>query len=381
MAADNSFPMGYPAFSNAMKVLITSPSLYEYENVSGISTMISAIIEHTACDFTHFVAGRKDADGFDVNWVLAQLQIPLKFRNSIATAKPDVIHINTAFEPRSIIRDLILAKAAGRDRPVVVHVHGGRFVLQEFSNSTLASLARNLLRTASRVIVLSETEATGVRKLVPDLKTTILPNAVAAESFAVPAREWRTKNIIYLGRLHESKGLNDIIESCRMLGTQGFKFRFSCYGAGPDQERFVAAMKEMLGDNFHFGGVVSGEEKVRALSSADIFLMPSKFEGLPLSLLEAMAAGCIPIVSNRGSMTLVVDDGRNGFLVEPGDLTQIVGKLKFLLSESETGWNEIRQSAHKTIVDGYDMAQYSEKLEDLYAELVAGSGRSDSEMN
>ncbi len=340
--------------------------------------MISSIIDHASSEFTHFRAGRKNADGFDVNWALAQLQLPLRFRRAIANEKPDIIHINTAFEPRAIVRDLILAKAAGRKRPVVVHVHGGRFVLNEFSNSTLASLARNLLRTASRVIVLSDAEAGGIRKLVPELKPTILPNAVAAESFAVVEREWQTKNIIYLGRLHEAKGLDDIVESCRMLGAQGFKFKFSCYGAGPDQERFVSAMSQMLGENFHFGGVVSGEEKVRAFSSADIFLMPSRFEGLPLSLLEAMAAGCIPIVSNRGAMPSVVEDGRNGFLVEPGDLTQILGKLKFLLSENETSWNAIRENARQTIVDGYDLAQYSRKLEDLYAELLAPSRRSGS---
>ncbi len=333
--------------------------------------MISGIIDHAACEFTHFGAGRKDSDGFDLKWVIAQLLLPLKFRRAIATSKPDIIHINTSFEPRAIVRDVILAKTAGRKRPIVIHVHGGRFVLQEFPNSTLTSLARNLLRTASRVIVLSETESSAIRRLMPELTPVTLPNAVASESFAVPEREWRTKNIMYLGRLHESKGLDDIVESCRMLVDQGFKFRFTCYGTGPDETRFVTAMTEMLGDKFYFGGVVSGDEKVRAFGSADIFFMPSKFEGLPLSLLEAMASGCVPVVSDRGAMPSVVKDGHNGFLVEPGNLTQILGKLKFLLSENETAWNEIRESARKTIVDDHDLVQYSIKLEGLYGELLA----------
>jgi glycosyltransferase involved in cell wall biosynthesis len=223
--------------------------------------------------------------------------------------------------------------------------------------------------------VLSDAEAAGVVQLVPDLKPTILPNAVAADSFPLVKREGQTKNIIYLGRLHKAKGLDDIVESCRTLDAEGFRFKFSCYGAGPDQGRFVTAMTQTLGENFHFGGVVSGNGKVRAFGAADIFLMPSKFEGLPLSLLEAMAAGCIPIVSNRGAMPSVVEDGRNGFLVEPGDVTQIVARLKFLLSENATGWNAIRENARRTIVDGYDLAQYARRLEDLYGELLAPSGR------
>ena len=82
-----------------------------------------------------------------------------------------------------------------------------------------------------------------------------------------------------------------------------------------------------------------------------------------------MAAGCVPIVSNRGSIPTVVDDGRNGFLVEPGDITQIVGKLKFLLSEGEAGWNQLRQAARQTVIQGYDLAQYSKKLETIYSDV------------
>jgi glycosyltransferase involved in cell wall biosynthesis len=108
---------------------------------------------------------------------------------------------------------------------------------------------------------------------------------------------------------------------------------------------------------------------MQALNSADVFLMPSRYEGLPLSLLEAMAAGCVPIVSNRGSIPTVVDDGHNGFLVEPGDITQIVGKLKFLLSEGEAGWIQLRQAARQTVIQGYDLAQYSKKLEAIYADV------------
>src|SRR5678816_1608085 len=121
-------------------------------------------------------------------------------------------------------------------------------------------------------------------------------------------------------------------------------------------------MTSVLGEDFHYGGIVSGAEKVKALSAADIFLMPSRYEGLSMALLEAMAAGCVPIVSNRGSMPTVVEDGRNGFLVDPGDITQIVGKLKFLLSEGETGWNEYRRNARETVRTRFDMTGYSTKL-------------------
>jgi glycosyltransferase involved in cell wall biosynthesis len=353
-----------------MKVLITSPSLDENENVSGISTMISNIIEHGGCEFAHFRVGRRDGEKFGLNWVATQLKLPFAFRRAVAQADPQVIHINTAFEPRAIIRDLILAKSAGK-RPIVLQIHGGRFVMEDFPNSVLSTLAGKLLASASRVVVLGEEEAERIVQFAPGAKTAILPNAVATKDFPEADRAWGTKNIIYLGRLQEAKGLSEMVEACRLLVGQGFKFKFSCYGAGQDQQEFIRRMKGVIGDSFHYGGVISGAEKVRALGEADIFLMPSRYEGLSMALLEAMAAGCVPIVSNRGSMPTVVEDGRNGFLVDPGDITQIVGKLKFLLSEGETGWNEYRRNARETVRRRFDMSGYSEKLRTIYAEALA----------
>ena len=353
-----------------MKVLITAPSLDHQDNVSGISTMISTIIENAGCQYTHFTAGRRDSDRFDLKWFLTQLRLPFEFRRAISRAKPHLVHINTSFEPRAIIRDLVLAKSAGK-RPIVLHVHGGRFVMQDFPNGALAWAAEQLLRSASRIIVLSDTERDRILQRNAGLNITVLPNAVATGKLPFNDRPTGTRNIFYLGRLDESKGLNDIVEACRMLLGQGFKFRFSCYGTGPDKEKFVTSMRQVLGENFHYGGVVSGEQKARALAGGDIFLMPSRFEGLPMALLEAMAAGCVPVVSNRGSIPAAVSDGYNGFLVEPGDLTQIVGKLKFLLSEGETGWEEYRRNAHETVRERFDIGGYVEKLKSIYRELAS----------
>ena len=332
--------------------------------------MISNIVASGVGQFEHFQAGRKDSEGFDASWLMTQLKLPFAFRSAITRADPNVVHINTSFEPRAIVRDLILAKFAGR-RPVVLHVHGGRFVMQSFTNPTLGWAAEQLLRTAKRVVVLSEAERDSLLARSKLDSIVVLPNAIPTAKFQSGERTWDSrKTIVYMGRLDESKGLSDMVEACRMLLAQGFKFGFACYGTGPDKLKFLSEMKSTLGSDFYYGGVVSGAEKIRALASADIFLMPSRFEGLPLSLLEAMAAGCVPVVSDRGSIPTVVDDGRNGFLVEPGDLTQIVGKLKFLFSEGETGWEQLRRSARETVRERFDISDYLEKLNAIYREVT-----------
>jgi len=85
-------------------------------------------------------------------------------------------------------------------------------------------------------------------------------------------------------------------------------------------------------------------------------------------MLEAMAAGCIPVVSKIGSINLVVKDGVNGFLIEPENVRQTVEKLKFLLSD-KADWNNLRRNARKTVEEKFNLKDYIKKLEDIYAEI------------
>src|SRR5690606_33068096 len=103
--------------------------------------------------------------------------------------------------------------------------------------------------------------------------------------------------VLFFGRINESKGLGDIVEACKTLKQQGFRFRFNCYGTGPDKNSFNAAMADAIGDSYYYGGIAAGSDKWSAFGGSDIFLLPSNYEGLPMAMLEAMAAGCIPVVS------------------------------------------------------------------------------------
>ena len=361
----------YP-FAVPMKVLITAPSLDESENVSGIASLVRGIARYGSADYVHFAAGRKDGSGFDLDWITTQVKLPFSFRNTISREKPDILHLNTSFEPRSIIRDLVLAKASGTTRvPIVLHIHGGRFVLQDFSDPITKIFSESLLKTASRIIVQSDEEARSLLKRTAALPIAVLPNAVNTAEIPFGDRPKGERTIVFFGRLHESKGLAEIVAACRMLKDQGFKFKFECYGRGPAETSFVSEMTEVLGTAFRYRGIAKGPEKWNVLGSADIFFLPSKFEGLPLALLEAMAAGCVPVVSPVGMITDVVEDGHNGFIIDPGDMTQMVGKLKMLLSEPERSWTEYRKNARQTIVEKFDIKGYTSKLERIYAETLS----------
>lgn len=354
-----------------MKILITAPSLDENVNVSGISTLVVGIINNSCEEFSHFLAGRKDGEKAGIVWILKQIVLPLQFWQKIRREKPDLVHINTAFVPLSIMRDASLVFVSRFSKtPVLLHPNGGRFLIEDFKNKFLEKIAAKMLKSADKVLVLSEIEKENLTRRWDNLNIEILPNAISIDE-TLPSKEIpQKKTILFLGRIHESKGLHEIIEACETLVKEKFEFNFRCFGTGPEQDFFVGKMKEVLGENFHYGGVIAGEEKWRELCKADIFLLPSRYgEGLPLAMLEAMAARCVPVVADVASVRAVIKNGENGFLVEPYSAEQTTENLRNLLFD-KADWKLLGENARQTVKDNYSIADYVKKLEKIYRETI-----------
>ncbi|HEX8735224.1 MAG TPA: glycosyltransferase family 4 protein [Pyrinomonadaceae bacterium] len=352
-----------------LKVLLTAPSLDEKQNVSGISTVARQIIERGTFDYRHFEAGRRDGERADANWIWKQIVSVPRFRR--AARGVDIVHFNTNFNPLAVARDAVYAANARLSGiPFVMHVHGGRYLAEEFRSAGLKKIAEKMLRAADAVIVLSELEKKIIENRWRNLNVRVLENAVALDEAMPAQRENDEKTLIFLGRMHESKGLNEIVEACRRLKNENFDFRFKAFGAGELKDFFVGEMTEILGEKFRYGGVVSGAEKWKELARADVFLLPSRYgEGLPVAMLEAMAAGCVVIVSEMASTGAVINSGANGFLIEPRNVAQLVEKLKLSLS-GQIDLERFGKNARETIKAKFDLSDYIKRLENIYAEIL-----------
>jgi glycosyltransferase involved in cell wall biosynthesis len=349
-----------------MKILITAPSLDENENVSGISSIVRQIVRRSDSEFFHFHAGRRDGEKSGLKWAWRQFRLTPDFKSAIKRFDPDVVHINTSLVKRAIARDVLLAGAARKmGKPVLLHVHGGPFAAGEFE---WWHLGKSLLNQANQIIVLSELEKEAILERVPDLDIEVLPNAVPVDEIPNVEKPPGVRSILYFGRLDTNKGLHTIVEACRALNDEGLEFDFNCYGAGPDAKEFIDNMLDALDARFYYGGVVTGDEKWRVLAENDIFLLPSRYEGLPMALLEAMAAGCVPVVSDVGSVSTVVEDGVNGYLVEPGNAGQVADRLSTLLT-GDIG--EMSGASRISVKKDFDIRSYVRKLDAIYRELAA----------
>lgn len=158
----------------------------------------------------------------------------------------------------------------------------------------------------------------------PADRTYVIPNAVALNDFPAANRLRRAASeglrLLFLGRIEDSsKGVLWLPE---IFARSPGSARLTIAGDGPDLSRLRAALLAHS-PRITFMGAVGIEAVPRLMASHDIFLMPSRYEGLPMALLEAMAAGCVPIASAlRGVTDMVVDDGVNGLLFPVGDRKQ-----------------------------------------------------------
>ena len=117
-------------------------------------------------------------------------------------------------------------------------------------------------------------------------------------------------------------------------------------------------------------GQVPEGEKILQLRSSDIFVLPTFSEGLPISLLEAMAAG-LPIISTPvGAIPEVIDEGKNGFLIQPGDYEALAEKI-VILAKDHKARQEMGKNNLVKIMEQYDQSIIIRKLSNVYSQLLA----------
>ena len=123
----------------------------------------------------------------------------------------------------------------------------------------------------------------------------------------------------YLGRIEPNKGMTELLEALKKCKAEGRKFKVRFAGKEQTEGEYLPKFKEAFGEDFEYCGLVSGEAKREFLDSLDVFVMPTYFEGLPMSLLETMSYGVVPVVTKVGSIPTVVKDGENGLFVKVKD--------------------------------------------------------------
>ncbi len=284
----------------------------------------------------------------------------------------DVIH---AHELRTVENLLI-------PRPFVLSPHGtlshgtGRSM---FKRGWDTIFGRMLLRKVRRVAALTAVEADEAQALweqlgVPFPGARIIPNGIP-EDFAVSG-DLRPRYglgsgpvVLFLGRLHERKGLQFLIPAFARIADEFPDARLLI--VGPDEGMLVAArtMVEQwkLVDRILFTGMLTGVDLRAALATADLFVLPAVGEGLSMAVLEAMAAR-LPLVLTPGCNLPDVEPRGAGLLV-PREVDALAGALRSLLLNEDKRWI-MGENGRKWVRESFTWTAIAAQTETLYNDII-----------
>ena len=187
---------------------------------------------------------------------------------------------------------------------------------------------------AGRVIVLGSFWRDFVSGMAPGAaqNIVIIPNGVATPS--LPAHRGERIHILFLGRLGERKGAPQLVEALGRMAHLG-GWRATLAGDGEVAEARVQASGLGLSDRVALPGWAGPDEVAELIASADILVLPSFAENLPISVIEGMAAGLAVVATPVGAVEDIIMHERTGLLTPPGDVAALTAALTRLVEDDD----------------------------------------------
>jgi glycosyltransferase involved in cell wall biosynthesis len=187
-------------------------------------------------------------------------------------------------------------------------------------------------------------------------------------------RDYSTSPIrlVYAGRLIEHlKRVLDFVELVHQLGQHRVDFHLDLFGAGPDEQQLRQRLaRHVARGQVSFQGARPHHEVLASLKEYDVFVNLSEVEGTSVAMLEAMAAGCVPMVTEASSgVTEVIECGVNGFYVPVGDMPALASCI-VELAQSRAMLAKLGQQAHCTVQNQFSLSQYADRFVAMVEEIV-----------
>lgn len=166
-----------------------------------------------------------------------------------------------------------------------------------------------------------------------------IPNGVDLKKFENinAKKEDKFFKILFVGRLHPQKGLMYLVDAVSLIKNElPRKVRFVIVGEGDEKNNLINKIRYLgLEDLFVFKGRMFGDDLSREYESSHLFILPSLYEGFPLTVLEAWACKLPVLATSVGELSYIIKEDHNGWLVDPGNCHELAEKLKYILQLSQ----------------------------------------------
>ncbi len=340
-----------------------------FDTMGGISSVVNVYRDAGLFQRypVHYIATH--CDGSSAAKLKIALSALLQFIGLLLTNQVGLLHIHVSSRA-SFWRKACFFFAARLFRvPTILHLHSGGFHLfyEQHCGPLRKKLVRHIFNHASRVIVLSNTWKQWLQTISSNAHIVAIYNPVMVPP-AQPRDGQPGARLLVLGRLGKLKGSYDLLQAVATIAPQFPDLLLEMGGDG-ELEQVTARARELgIEQHVRLLGWVRGADKDRHMQAARIYLLPSYNEGLPMSVLEAMAAGLPVITTPVGGIPEAVTDGVEGFLVQPGDVDALAGRLAQLLQDDALT-QQMGAAARRKIEQTFSAEAILPHIDALYAGL------------
>lgn len=283
--------------------------------------------------------------------------------------KPDIVHVHFAAGKDFWQKAVFMLISKMFKNKTILHMHSGKF--PEFYNtSRRKNLIKRLMHMGDGIIVLTKGWEVFYREILRCKNIHILNNSIDLEvitRYASHHKRSKTKRMLFVGRIETPKGIYELLWALKKLRDMDIHL----YVMGPfmKNEKEIRALCDKYGisDKITFLGIILGDERFKYFANADIFVLPSYSEGLPLSILEAMAFGMPVVATDVGAISEVVKKN-NGILVRPKDADELSKAIRRIIDSMER--KDYKESNITVIREKYTKQVFEKKLLDIYGSFA-----------
>ncbi len=239
-----------------------------------------------------------------------------------------------------------------------------------------ALLERKLQDCAFAVTISDYNAAFLGRHVRGDSQVVVVHCGIEPEHFPFKERTG-TRAVICVARLAETKGHADLFRAFSLLAPELPDLRLELVGDGPERERLTALAAELgISDRARFHGALPAEEVRRILAESDLFVLASVQDasggrdGIPVSLMEAMASGLPVVTTELSGIPELVENGRTGLLVQPGDPAGLAAAIRVLVEDPEYA-RQLARNGRDWVGERFALETETSRLADLFEQALA----------
>ena len=282
------------------------------------------------------------------------------FCNLLLSKRTRIVHIHTS-SYNSFRRSTVFVSISRlMRRRIVLHVHGGSF--KDFYASSPEKV-RTVLNKCDTIIALTESWKSFFFGITDGPEVVVVNNPIEPPVLMDIVNDGKV-HVLFLGLLNEAKGIYDLLEVIKSGEAKYRNCMMLHVGGNGEVDKVKSMISEYgIGDIVMYEGWLDGERKIKLMNTCSVFVLPSYYEGLPVSILEAISYGQYIISTKVGGIPEIVN-GDIGELLTPGDRESLKMILDRVIENPSCYLNResIRISAEKYMPD-----KIADSLKEIYA--------------